>query len=29
MITGGFFTLGYLWDYWTLNEQVAAANASA
>ena len=26
--TGGLFLLGYLWDFWTLNEQVAEVNAA-
>ncbi|HSH69972.1 MAG TPA: TM2 domain-containing protein [Deferrisomatales bacterium] len=26
--TGGLFLLGYLWDFWTLNEQVDEANAA-
>jgi TM2 domain-containing membrane protein YozV len=26
MLTGGLFALGYLYDYWTLNEQVTEAN---
>ncbi|MDF1552018.1 MAG: TM2 domain-containing protein [Deferrisomatales bacterium] len=26
--TGGLFLLGYLWDFWTLNEQVNERNAS-
>ncbi len=26
--TGGFFLLGYLYDYWTLNEQVDGVNHS-
>lgn len=26
-LTGGLFTLGYLYDYWNLNEQVADRNA--
>lgn len=26
LVTGGFFTLGYLYDLWTLNEQVDHAN---
>lgn len=26
LVTGGFFTLGYLYDFWTLNEQVDHAN---
>ena len=25
-LTGGLFLLGYLYDYWTLNDQVDAAN---
>lgn len=25
MVTGGLFTLGWLYDYWTLNEQVSEA----
>ena len=29
LITGGFFVLGYLYDYWTLNDQVAEANLEA
>ncbi|MET0389997.1 MAG: TM2 domain-containing protein [Polyangiales bacterium] len=29
MLTGGLFALGYLYDYWTLNEQVSEANAGA
>lgn len=28
MVTGGLFTLGWLYDYWTLNEQVSEAQAS-
>ena len=28
LLTGGLFTLGYLWDYWTLNDQVAEINTS-
>ncbi len=27
--TGGLFLLGYLYDYWTLNEQIDAANRNA
>jgi TM2 domain-containing membrane protein YozV len=27
LLTGGLFTCGYLYDYWTLNEQVDAANS--
>ena len=26
MLTGGLFGLGYLYDYWTLNEQIAELN---
>lgn len=26
LVTGGLFMLGYLYDYWTLNEQVSEAN---
>ena len=26
LLTGGLFTLGYLYDYWTLNDQVAEIN---
>lgn len=26
MFTGGFFALGYLYDYWTLNEQISEYN---
>lgn len=26
LCTGGFFTLGYLYDFWTLNEQVSERN---
>ena len=26
LATGGFFFVGYLYDFWTLNEQVSAAN---
>lgn len=26
LCTVGFFGLGYLWDFWTLNEQVSEAN---
>lgn len=25
-LTGGFFLLGYLYDYWTLNEQISEIN---
>jgi TM2 domain-containing membrane protein YozV len=27
LISGGFFGLGVLYDYWTLNEQISAVNA--
>ena len=26
LLTGGLFLLGYLYDYWTLNEQISEAN---
>lgn len=26
LLTGGLFLIGYVYDYWTLNEQVAAIN---
>ncbi|PIE41016.1 MAG: hypothetical protein CSA49_05460 [Gammaproteobacteria bacterium] len=26
-LTGGFFLLGYLYDYWTLNEQISELNS--
>ena len=26
LLTGGLFLLGYLYDYWTLNEQISIAN---
>jgi TM2 domain-containing membrane protein YozV len=29
MVTGGLFLLGYLFDYWTLNEQVDERNRRA
>jgi len=28
LITGGFFLLGWLYDLWTLNDQITVANAS-
>ena len=28
LLTGGLFTLGYLYDYWTLNNQIAEVNRS-
>lgn len=28
LLTGGLFTLGYLYDYWTLNNQIAEINRS-
>jgi TM2 domain-containing membrane protein YozV len=27
LVTGGLFTLGYVYDYWTWNEQISEANA--
>ncbi|MFN5538791.1 MAG: NINE protein [Candidatus Melainabacteria bacterium] len=27
MLTGGLFLIGYLYDYWTLNEQISKVNA--
>jgi TM2 domain-containing membrane protein YozV len=29
LLTGGLFLLGYLYDYWTLNEQIDDINRSA
>jgi len=29
LVSGGLFGIGYLYDFWTLNEQVAAANRQA
>jgi TM2 domain-containing membrane protein YozV len=26
LLTGGFFTLGVIYDYWTLNEQISLVN---
>ena len=26
LLTGGLFLIGYLYDYWTLNEQIATVN---
>ena len=26
LLTGGLFTLGYLYDYWTLNNQITETN---
>jgi TM2 domain-containing membrane protein YozV len=26
LLTGGLFFLGYLWDYWTLNDQISEIN---
>ena len=26
LLTGGLFFLGYLWDYWTLNDQITELN---
>jgi TM2 domain-containing membrane protein YozV len=28
LLTGGIFGLGYLYDFWTLNDQITAANGS-
>jgi TM2 domain-containing membrane protein YozV len=28
LLTGGLLGLGYLYDYWTLNEQITVVNAS-
>jgi hypothetical protein len=27
LLTGGFFLLGVLYDFWTLNDQISVANA--
>jgi len=27
LLTGGLFFLGYLWDYWTLNDQITEINS--
>lgn len=27
MVTGGLFLVGYLYDYWTLNEQISSVNS--
>ena len=29
LLTGGLFGLGYLWDYWTLNDQITEMNSPA
>lgn len=29
LVTGGFFLLGYLYDYWTLNGQIDTENSDA
>ncbi|MBK1725128.1 NINE protein [Thiocystis violacea] len=29
LLTGGLFLVGYLYDYWTLNEQIDKVNANA
>jgi TM2 domain-containing membrane protein YozV len=29
LLTGGILSLGYLYDYWTLNNQISSINASA
>lgn len=28
MLTGGFFLIGYIYDFWTLNDQITVLNAS-
>lgn len=28
LLTGGLFLVGYLYDYWTLNEQIDEVNAA-
>ena len=28
LFTGGFFLLGILYDFWTMNEQISVRNAS-
>lgn len=28
MLTGGFFLIGYVYDFWTLNDQITVINAS-
>ena len=29
LLTGGLFTLGYLYDFWTLNSQISEANGGS
>lgn len=29
LLTGGVFALGYLYDFWTLNDQISVINSSA
>jgi TM2 domain-containing membrane protein YozV len=29
LLTGGLFLVGYLYDYWTLNDQITVVNAKA
>jgi len=29
LVTGGFFLIGWLYDYWTLNDQISQLNARA
>ncbi|MCE9552681.1 MAG: TM2 domain-containing protein [Planctomycetes bacterium] len=29
LVTGGLFGIGWLWDLWTLNEQVSSVNAAS
>ena len=28
MLTGGFFLIGYIYDFWTLNDQITVLNAT-
>ncbi len=27
LLTGGFFLIGYIYDFWTLNDQITVINA--
>jgi len=27
LLTGGFFLIGYVYDFWTLNDQITVINA--
>jgi len=29
LLTGGFFLIGYIYDYWTLNDQITLLNAKS